>query len=49
MRLRTWKEGMKIDKPCAVVGMPIEVYHAHEGLSNSGLKMILDCDIKTFN
>ena len=48
MRLRQWKEGMKIDKPCAVVGMPIEVYHAHEGLSNSGLKMILDCPARYY-
>ena len=48
MRLRTWKEGMKIDKPCAIVGMPIEVYHSHEGLSNSGLKMLLDCPARYY-
>lgn len=48
MRIRNYKEGMKIDKPCAIRNMPIEVYHKHPALSNSGLKTLLDCPAKYF-
>jgi len=34
-------EGMIIDRPCAVLGMPNNVYHAHKGsISNSGLVLV---------
>lgn len=48
MRIRKWREGMKIDKPCAISGMPIEVYHSLPALSNSGLKTLLDCPARYY-
>ena len=41
-----YKEGMEIKPPCIIRGMPQKVYHSIEGLSNSGLKMLLDCPCK---
>ena len=40
---------MKINKPCAILDMPIEVYHAHPALSNSGLKTLLDCPARYYS
>lgn len=48
MRIRNYKEGMKIDKPMAIRNMPIDVYHKHPALSNSGLKTLLDCPAKYY-
>lgn len=43
-----YKEGMEIKPPCIIRGMPSEVYHSIEGLSNSGLKMLLDCPARYY-
>lgn len=43
-----YKPGMKITEPCIVRGIPIEVYHKMPALSNSGLKMLLDCPAKYY-
>jgi exodeoxyribonuclease VIII len=43
-----YKKGMKITKPCIVRGMPNDVYHKMPALSNSGLKMLLDCPAKYY-
>lgn len=43
-----YKKGMKIKPPCIIRGMPLEIYHSIEGLSNSGLKMLLDCPAKYY-
>lgn len=41
-------QGMEIKPPCIIRGMPSEVYHSIEGLSNSGLKMLLDCPARYY-
>lgn len=41
-------EGMEIKPPCIIRNMPSEVYHSIEGLSNSGLKMLLDCPARYY-
>lgn len=43
-----YQKGMKIKPPCIIRGMPSEVYHSIEGLSNSGLKMLLDCPARYY-
>ena len=43
-----YKEGMEIKPPCIIRGMPSDVYHSIEGLSNSGLKMLLDCPARYY-
>lgn len=43
-----YTEGMEIKAPCIIRGMPSDVYHSIEGLSNSGLKMLLDCPAKYY-
>lgn len=43
-----YKEGMEIKPPCIIRNMPSEVYHSIEGLSNSGLKMLLDCPARYY-
>lgn len=48
VRIKKYKEGMKMTYPCAIADMPSEVYHAHKGLSNSGLKMLLDCPARYY-
>lgn len=48
MRIRNYKEGMKIDKPCAIRNMPIDTYHKYPALSNSGLKTLLDCPARYY-
>lgn len=40
MNIIKHKEGAIYTKPCLVEGMPNEEYHAHPGISNSGLKLI---------
>ena len=39
---------MTITEPCIVRGMPIDVYHKYPALSNSGLKILLDCPAKYY-
>ncbi len=48
MGIINYKEGMKIKKPCAIRNMPIDVYHAHPALSESGLKILLDCPARYY-
>ena len=43
-----YKEGMQITEPCIVRGIPIDVYHKMPALSNSGLKMLLDCPARYY-
>lgn len=43
-----YKEGMKITENCIIRNMPSEVYHSEIGLSNSGLKMLLDCPARYY-
>lgn len=43
-----YTEGMEINAPCIIRNMPSEVYHSIEGLSNSGLKMLLDCPARYY-
>ena len=47
-KILNYKEGMFITKPCIVRGMPSNVYHSMPALSNSGLKMLLDCPAKYY-
>jgi len=48
LKIRNYKAGMKIKKPCVIRGMPDDVYHSSIGLSNSGLKTLLDCPAKYY-
>lgn len=48
MKIINYKENMKIKKPCAIRNMPIEVYHQHPAISESGLKTLLDCPAKYY-
>ena len=45
-----YEEGMEIKPPCIIRGMSVEVCfnHSIEGLSNSGLKMLLDCPARYY-
>lgn len=43
-----YKKNMAIDKPCIIRNMPIDVYHSVKGLSNSGIKTLLDCPAKYY-
>lgn len=43
-----WQKDMKIKSPCIIRAMPSEVYHSIEGLSTSGLKILLDCPAKYY-
>lgn len=38
--MQQYKPGMQIVAPCYVEGMPNDIYHAHDSISNSGLKLI---------
>lgn len=35
-----YETGMEITAPCYIKNMPSEVYHAHDSISNSGLKLV---------
>lgn len=48
MKIINYKEGMTIQAPCAIRGMPIDVYHSHPALSESGLKTLLDCPARYY-
>lgn len=48
VKIRNYKEGMTIQAPCAIRGMPIDVYHKHPALSESGLKTLLDCPARYY-
>ena len=48
MNIKNYKEGMTIQAPCAIRGMPIDVYHKHPALSESGLKTLLDCPARYY-
>lgn len=48
MKIIDYTPDMLILKPCAVRGMPIDVYHKHPALSESGLKTLLDCPAKYY-
>lgn len=38
--MQQYKPGNKIVAPCYVTDMPSDIYHAHDSISNSGLKLI---------
>lgn len=38
--MQQYKPGMPIVAPCYIEGMPSDIYHAHDSISNSGLKLI---------
>lgn len=48
MNIINWKEGMEIEAPCIIRGMPSDVYHRMPALSNSGLKTLLNCPAKYY-
>ena len=48
MKIIDYEPGMLIVKPCAIRGMPIDDYHKHPALSESGLKTLLDCPARYF-
>lgn len=48
MKIIDYEPGMLIMKPCAIRGMPIDVYHKHPALSESGLKTLLDCPARYY-
>lgn len=48
MKIIDYTENMPILKPCAVRGMPIEAYHRHPALSESGLKTLIDCPARYY-
>lgn len=35
-----YKQGMEIAAPCYIRNLPSDVYHAHDSISNSGLKLV---------
>ena len=39
--IKQYQEGMKITEPCYVANMPADVYHAHDSISNTGLKLMM--------
>jgi len=48
MEIINYFDGMEITTPCAIRNMPIDVYHRAPALSNSGLKILLDCPAKYY-
>ena len=40
MEYTQYEPGMEIVPPCAIIGMPNDVYHAHPAISKSGLDLI---------
>lgn len=48
MKIKNYKDGMTVQAPCAIRGMPIDVYHKHPALSESGLKTLLDCPARYY-
>ena len=39
--IKPYTPGMQITDPCYVTDMPADVYHAHDSISNTGLKLIM--------
>lgn len=39
--IKQYQEGMQIIEPCYVSNMPADVYHAHDSISNTGLKLMM--------
>lgn len=48
MKIIDYYEGFQVTEPCIVRGIPIDVYHKMPALSNSGLKMLLDCPARYY-
>lgn len=43
-----YKNNMEINENMVIRGMPIEAYHKHPALSNSGIKTLLDCPARYY-
>ena len=39
--IKPYTPGMQITDPCYVANMPADVYHAHDSISNTGLKLMM--------
>lgn len=39
--IKPYQKGMKITEPCYVSDMPADIYHAHDSISNTGLKLMM--------
>ena len=39
--IKQYTQGMQITEPCYVTDMPADVYHAHDSISNTGLKLMM--------
>ena len=39
--IKQYQEGMQITAPCYVTDMPADVYHSHDSISNTGLKLMM--------
>ena len=39
--IKPYTPGMQITEPCYVTDMPADVYHAHDSISNTGLKLMM--------
>lgn len=39
--IRQYTPGMQITEPCYVTDMPADVYHSHDSISNTGLKLMM--------
>lgn len=39
--IKQYTPGMQITEPCYVANMPADVYHAHDSISNTGLKLMM--------
>ena len=48
MNIIDYYEGFQVTESCIVRGIPIDVYHKMPALSNSGLKMLLDCPARYY-
>jgi len=39
--IKQYQKGMQITEPCYVSDMPSDIYHAHDSISNTGLKLMM--------
>ena len=48
MNIIDYVPNMEITENCIIRNMPNDVYHSYKGISNSGLKMLLDCPARYY-
>lgn len=48
MNIIDYVPNMEITENCIIRNMPSEIYHSVKGISNSGLKMLLDCPARYY-